>query len=84
MNAVDPGMALDIAHGMDVEFAEPAADILELVDRQVLVAEEQHLVAHPAIMERVEGGVRQGLGEVDAVNLGADARRQRVEMQTVR
>ena len=83
MNAVDAGMTLEVAQGMDVQRAEPAADILELLDIQRLIAEEQNLVAHPAVMEGIERGVSHRLAEIDAVNFGADARRQRIESKTV-
>ncbi len=42
---------------------------------QVLIPEEDDQVAHQRLVDLLEGGVRQGLGQVDPVHPGADLRR---------
>jgi hypothetical protein len=62
--------------GMNVQLAEPAAKILVLVDREALVAKEDHEVVHQRIMNFLELLVAQRLRQIDAVDFGADGRRQ--------
>ena len=62
--------------GVRVQWSEAAAEVLVLVDRHLLVAEEDHQIFHQRVVHFLELLVAQGLGEVDAENLGADAGRQ--------
>ena len=67
---------LDRRVGMRVQRAEAAAEVLVLVDRHLLVAEEDHQVLHQRIMHFLELLVAQRLGEVDAEDFGADGGRE--------
>ena len=60
---------------MHLELAELAAERDVLLGGDVLVAEEQHLVVEPRLVQRREGGRIAGLAQVDAADLGADRRR---------
>ena len=62
--------------GMEVQFAETAAERLVLLVRQLLVAEEDHQVLHQCVMDLLEGLVAQRPGKVDAGNFRADAGRK--------
>jgi len=59
-----------------MQLAETAAEILVLVDGEVLVAKEDHQILHQRIMHLLELLVAQRLRQIDAVDLCADARRQ--------
>ena len=61
---------------MDVQLAEAATKVLVLVYRDVLVAEEDHLVFQQCVPDLAKGLVVERLGQVDAEDFGADARRQ--------
>ena len=61
---------------MDVQLAEAAAELLVLVVRHLLVAEEDHQVLHQRVVHFLELLVAERLGEVDAGDLRADRGRQ--------
>src|SRR5665213_2024536 len=58
--------------GMDRQFAEQAAERLVLIQRQFLVAKEQHLMRHQRVVDFLELLIAQWTGEVDAGDFGAD------------
>ena len=58
---------------MHVEPAEAAAERLVLLDRQLLLAKEEHQMIHERIVHILELPVSELLGQVDAKDLGADA-----------
>ena len=62
---------------MDVQVAEIAAEPLVGVDVHRLIAEEQHLVLGQRQMQFLDLTVAQRIGERDAGDFGADARRHR-------
>src|SRR5471032_945862 len=62
--------------GMDMQRAEAAAEVLVLVDRHLLVAEEDHQVLHQRVVHFLELLVAERLGEVDAEDLRANGRRE--------
>ena len=64
--------------GMDMQLPEPPAEILVLVQRHLLVAEEDHLMAHQRIVDFGELVVAHRLSEIDAVDFRPDGRRQRM------
>ena len=51
---------------MHVQLAELSTERLVLIDRDLLIAEEQHLVLHPALVERVESRYAEEEGEGEA------------------
>ena len=57
---------------MDVQFAEQAAERLVLVERQLLVAEEDHLMRHQRVVHFLELLVAERLAEIDTEDLRAD------------
>src|SRR6185312_12002562 len=61
---------------MDREVAEAAAEILLLVDGQILVAEEDHQVFHQRIVHLLELLVAERARQVDPADFGPDMRRQ--------
>ncbi len=65
---------------MDVQFAEQPAEILVLLDGHFLVAEEDDQVVHQRVVDFLEGLIAERLREVDPADLGADARRQRLDL----
>ena len=69
--------------GMDVQFAEPSPERLVLVERKVLVAEEDHHVLHPRIVDFVERPVVERPRQVDPPDFHADGRRQRVDLDNI-
>ena len=73
VNGDDLGMVRQPGHaGMDHQRTEPPAEGLMGVMRQVLVAEEDHLMADERIVDRLELLVAELLSEVDAEDFGAD------------
>ena len=66
--------------GMNVKVPELSAQRFVLLERQLLVAKEQHEVIHQAIVDRLERLRRQWCGQVDAGDLGANHGRNRVDM----
>ena len=63
---------------MGVQLSEAATEIEVLFLRDVLIAEEDHQVLRKRSMDLAKGLVAEGLGEIDAADLGADDRRQPV------
>ena len=61
---------------MGMQRPEAAAEILVLVDRHLLVAEEDHQVVHQRIVHFLELLVAERLGEIDAEDLGTDGGRK--------
>jgi hypothetical protein len=61
---------------MHVQLAESPAEVLLLVWRQVLVAEEDHAVLDQAVMDRLERRLVQRLREINAVDDGTGMRRE--------
>ena len=55
--------------GMNVQIAKPAAKRLLLVERNVLIAEKDHQMLHPGVVDFLECLLAEGLGQIDAVNL---------------
>src|SRR5262249_13133888 len=78
MHDADLGMAVDLGLGgrMDQQLAEQAAERLVLLDADLLVAEEDHLMRHQRIVQLAHLVVRQGLAEIDAEDLGAGGGRE--------
>ena len=66
--------------GMDVQVAEVPTEGEVLCRCHVLVAHEQHEVAHPGIVNFLDDAVLQGLGEVDADHPGTDLGCQRFDV----
>ena len=65
---------------MDVQSAEVAAERLVLLERQRLVAKEQHQVRHQRQLKRLDDLGRQWRGQVDTRDLGADDGRDGVDL----
>src|SRR5690606_30009193 len=65
--------------GMDMKLAEHAPEFLVLFERHLLIAEEDHLMPHKGVMDLLEGPVAERLRQVDIADLGADARRHRLD-----
>ena len=65
---------------MDVQFAEQAGERLVLLHSHVLITEEDDLVFHEGIVNLREGLVAQRPRQIDAADLGADAGRQRIDL----
>ena len=61
---------------MDVQLAEAAAELLLLVEVDLLVAEEDDEVLGERVVDLLELLVAERLREVDAFDLGADHRAQ--------
>ena len=62
--------------GMGVQRPKAPAELLVLLDRHLLVAEEDHQVVHQRIVHFLELLVAQRLAEIDTEYLRPDARRQ--------
>jgi hypothetical protein len=73
--SVRPGRA-----GMNVQFTEVAPEALVRVDIHRLVAKEQHLVLRQRVVQLLDLAVAEWLGEREACDLGADARRYRRDL----
>ena len=58
--------------GMDRQFTEQTAERLVLIQGQLLVAEEQHLMRHQRVVHFLELLIAQEAGEIDAGDLGTD------------
>ena len=58
--------------GMDRQLAEQRAERHLLVDRDVLVAQHDHLVVHEGVVHDLELGRRERLAQIDALDLSAD------------
>ena len=65
---------------MDVQLAEQAAECLVLIEGQLLVAEEQHLMRHQRVVHFLELLVAERLAQVDAGNFRADGRGGRLHL----
>jgi hypothetical protein len=65
---------------MDVQFTEQPAERLVLVERQFLVAEEDHLMRHERIVHLLELLVAQRPAEIDTGDLRADCRGGRLNL----
>ena len=65
---------------VDVQRAELAAERLVLIQGHLLIAKEDHLMVHQRVMDFPERLVAQRLGEVHALDLGADDRADRVHL----
>ena len=59
---------------MDVQLAEQAAERLVLLKRQLLVAEEDHLVRHQRVVHFLELLIAQRLRQIDPGDFRADRR----------
>ena len=70
--------------GMDVQLAEQPAECLVLVERQLLVAEEDHLVRHQRIVHLLELLIAERLARSIAGDLRADGRRGRLHLDRSR
>ena len=64
---------------MNVELAEASAEGLVLVDGELLIAEEDHQVAHQCRMNFVELQRGERLPKIDAEDLRADGRGERFD-----
>src|SRR5262249_2889320 len=59
----------------DVQFTEISAEPLMRFDVERLVAEKQHLVLDESLMHLLDLAVAEWLSQSDALDIGADARR---------
>ena len=75
----DLGMAFHARGGVDVELAEAPTEGLVLFDRKLLIAEEDHQVAHQRQVDLVELKCGERLAEINAGYLGADGRGERFD-----
>ena len=62
-----------------IELAEAAAEGDVLLARDLLVAEQQDAALEEGAVDLVELGVAERLGEIDALDLGAQGMAQRTE-----
>ena len=78
----DLGVALEQRRRrrVDVQLAEEPAERLLLVRSEVLVAEEDHAVLDERGVDLLERPLVERLGEVDAVDLGADVRGELLDL----
>jgi hypothetical protein len=65
-----------LAKRVSPPLAEAAPEGLLLIGRDVLIAEEDHLVVDQGVVHPLERGLVEGAGEIDAVHLRADVRRE--------
>ena len=72
-------MAVARQRVVPVELAEAAAEGDVLLARDLLVAEQQDAVLEERAVDLVELGVAERLGEIDALDLGAEGVAQRTE-----
>jgi hypothetical protein len=75
----DPRMAGHIALRVDVERAEVCREVAQGFFAQRLIAEEQHQVFGPGVVQLRAGLRVERPSEVEAANLGADQRRHGLE-----
>src|SRR5262249_21814745 len=54
------------------QFAEPSAEIDQIVGRDVLIAKDEELVLDQRVKDHIEGLVGEALAKVDAPDLGAE------------
>src|SRR6266700_3975658 len=66
--------------GVDMQFAEIAAEPLVGVNVHRLIAKEQNLVLRERLMQLLDLAVAERIGECDALNHGTDARRNRRDL----
>ena len=64
---------------MTVELSEAAAELDVLLARDLLVAEQQDAAREEGPVDLVELGVAERLGEIDALDFGAQGVAQRTE-----
>ena len=64
---------------MHDQFSEPPAESLLLLDRDVLVSKEDHLVCSERVLDLLDGEVVQRLGEVHAFDFRPDDRGERTD-----
>ena len=62
---------------MDVQLAEAAAQLLLALQRQELIAKEQHLMLHQRVVQLLELLIAEGSREIEAGNFGTDPRGRR-------
>jgi hypothetical protein len=62
---------------VDVQFTEISAEPLMGFHVERLIAEKQHLVLRESLMQLLDLAVAEWLGQGDALDIGADARRNR-------
>src|SRR5215210_2879977 len=67
----NPRLTLDVDRRL-VEFAETRAEVEQLLFRQVLAPESQHVIGHPGFEDSFELSVAQRAGQIDACDVGSD------------
>ncbi len=68
---------------VDVQVTELTAQCLVLLERQLLVAKEQHEVRHQGLVNRLERLWGERRGQIDAGYLGANHGRDGIDMHDV-
>src|SRR5260370_40010114 len=63
--------------GMNMQFTEISAEPLMGFHVERLIAEKQHLVLRESLMQLLDLAVAEWIGQCDALDIGADARRNR-------
>src|SRR5271166_1242781 len=68
---------------MNMQFAKQAPKSLVLIEGQLLIAKEQHLMRHQRVVHLLELLVAQLFAQVDAANLRADRGRDRLHVDSL-
>src|SRR5262249_37925051 len=64
-----------ILHGL----SDSTRERQELLEREVLVAKEDHEILEPRLTNRADGLIVERCGEVDPADLGAESARERLD-----